>query len=172
MSRIFIIADVDETDIGEIHKGQSVEITADAFYGKTFKGKVVRISPKGIVENSITVFKVKIEIFGHGKNILKPMMSSNVDITTKKIESTLYIAREAIRWTDNKSHVVILNVGYPEKVEVKAGIQTPIYTEILSGLEPKQEVIVGDWEKLLEEANQSKEKGSALKKILWMIRSK
>ena len=100
------------------------------------------------------------------------MMSSNVDIITNKIESTLYIAREAIRWTDNKSHVVILNDKIPEKVDVETGIQTPIYTEILSGLEPKQEVIIGDWEKLLEEANQSKGKGSALKKILWMIRSK
>ena len=172
MSRIFIIADVDETDIGEIDKGQRVEITADAFYGKKFEGKVVRISPKGIIENSITIFKVKIEIFGHGKNILKPMMSSNVDIITNKIESTLYIAREAIRWTDNKSHAVILNGDIPEKVDVKTGIQTPIYIEILSGLEPKKEVIIGNWEKLLEQANQSKEKGSALKKILWMIRSK
>jgi len=74
MSRIFIIADVDETDIGDIREGQKVDVTADAFYGKIFKGKVLSIGPKGVVENSITIFKVKIEIKGQGKNILKPMI--------------------------------------------------------------------------------------------------
>ncbi len=172
MSRIFIIADVDETDIGDIREGQKVDVTADAFYGKIFKGKVLSIGPKGVVENSITIFKVKIEIKGQGKNILKPMMSSNVDIITNKVIKTVYVSRQAIRLTENKSYAVILNNELPEEIEVKTGIQTPIHIEILSGLVADQEVIIGDWKKLLEEAKESNTKGSSLKKILWMIRSK
>ena len=172
MSRIFIIADVDETDIGEIREGQKVNVTADAFYGKVFKGKVLRISPKGVVESSITIFKVKIEITGQGKNILKPMMSSNVDIITNKVIKTVYVSRQAIRLTENKSYAVILSNELPEEIEVETGIQTPIHIEIISGLVADQEVIIGDWEKLLEEAKESNTKGSSLKKILWMIRSK
>ena len=172
MSRIFIIADVDETDIGEIREGQKVDVTADAFYGKVFKGKVLRISPKGVVENSITIFKVKIEITGQGKNILKPMMSSNVDIITNKVKNTVYVSRQAIRLSENKSYAVILSNELPEEIEVKTGIQTPIHIEIISGLVADQEVIIGDWKKLLEEAKESNTKGSSLKKILWMIRSK
>ena len=45
-------------------------------------------------------------------------------------------------------------------------------SEIISGLENGQEVVVGDWEKLLADAANSGGKGSSLKKILWMIRSK
>ena len=172
MSRIFIIADVDETDIGEIREGQKVNVTADAFYGKVFKGKVLRISPKGVVESSITIFKVKIEITGQGKNILKPMMSSNVDIITNKVKNTVYVSRQAIRLSENKSYAVILSNELPEEIEVETGIQTPIHIEIISGLVADQEVIIGDWEKLLEEAKESNTKGSSLKKILWMIRSK
>ena len=172
MSRIFIIADVDETDIGEIREGQKVNVTADAFYGKVFKGKVLRISPKGVVESSITIFKVKIEITGQGKNILKPMMSSNVDIITNKVKNTVYVSRQAIRLSENKSYAVILRNELPEEIEVETGIQTPIHIEIISGLVADQEVIIGDWEKLLEEAKESNTKGSSLKKILWMIRSK
>ncbi len=172
MSRIFIIADVDETDIGEIREGQKVNVTADAFYGKVFKGKVLRISPNGVVESSITIFKVKIEITGQGKNILKPMMSSNVDIITNKVKNTVYVSRQAIRLSENKSYAVILSNELPEEIEVETGIQTPIHIEILSGLVADQEVIIGDWEKLLEEAKESNTKGSSLKKILWMIRSK
>ena len=172
MSRIFIIADVDETDIGEIREGQKVNVTADAFYGKVFKGKVLRISPKGVVESSITIFKVKIEITGQGKNILKRMMSSNVDIITNKVKNTVYVSRQAIRLSENKSYAVILSNELPEEIEVETGIQTPIHIEIISGLVADQEVIIGDWEKLLEEAKESNTKGSSLKKILWMIRSK
>ena len=172
MSRIFIIADVDETDIGDIREGQKVDVTADAFYGKIFKGKVLSIGPKGVVENSITIFKVKIEILGQGKNILKPMMSSNVDIITNKVKNTIYISREAVRRANDRTYAVLLNNEIPEEIEIEVGIQTPIYTQILSGLNPDQEVIVGDWEKLLAEAEESNKKGSSLRKILWMIRSK
>ena len=172
MSRIFIIADVDETDIGDIREGQKVDVTADAYYGKIFKGKVLSIAPKGVVENSITIFKVKIEIKDQGKNILKPMMSSNVDIITNKVKNTLYVSRQAIRLSENKSYAIILKNELPEEIEVKTGIQTPIHKEILSGLVADQDVIIGDWKKLLEEAKESNTKGSSLKKILWMIRSK
>ena len=172
MSRIFIIADVDETDIGEIREEQKVEVTADAFYGKIFKGKVLRISPKGVVENSITIFKVKIEILGQGKNVLKPMMSSNVDIVTNKIKNTVYVSRQAIRLSEGKSFAVIINNELPEEIEIKTGIRTPLYIEVLTGLMADQEVIIGDWEKLIKEAKESNNKGSALKKILWMVRSK
>ena len=150
MSRIFIIADVDETDIGEIREEQKVEVTADAFYGKIFKGKVLRISPKGVVENSITIFKVKIEILGQGKNVLKPMMSSNVDIVTNKVKNTVYVSRQAIRLSEGKSFAVIINNEVPEEIEIKTGIRTPLYIEVLTGLVADQEVIIGDWEKLIK----------------------
>ena len=172
MSRIFVTADVDETDIGAIRVGQRVNVTADAFYGKNFNGAVLRISPKGIVENSITVFKVKIEVIDEGKKILKPMMTANVDIVTNKVKNTLYIPREAIRYDGDTVYAMIPNGEIPKRVEIKIGIQTPIYSEVISGLEDEQDAIVGDWEKQISDAKKSGSKGSSLKKILWMIRSK
>jgi len=172
MSRLFIIADVDETDIGAVKLGQSVTITADAFPGKTFQGKVQRIAPQGKVENSITIFKVKIEALGSGKNILKPMMSSNIEIVTASARDTLYLSRGAVRKEENGFYVVILEDGKPKKFPIETGIENPIHTQVLSGLEEGQKVILGDWEKLFAEAGKKKEKGSALKKILWIIRSK
>ena len=172
MSRLFIIADVDETDIGAVKLGQSVTITADAFPGKSFQGKVQRIAPQGKVEKSITIFKVKIEVLGSGKNILKPMMSSNIEIVTARASDTLYISRGAMRQNETGFYVVILEEGKPIKIPVETGIENPIHTQVLSGLSEGQKVILGDWEKLLAEAGKKKDKGSAIKKILWMIRSK
>jgi hypothetical protein len=100
------------------------------------------------------------------------MMSSNVDIITKKIKNTTYIAREAVREADDSFNVVILTDEVPKEIAISVGVQTPIYAEILSGINHDQEVIIGDWEKLLKEFTESNNKGSSLKKILWMLRSK
>jgi HlyD family secretion protein len=170
MSRLFIIADIDETDIGAVKIGHAVRITADAYPKKVFKGKVTRIAPQGLIENSITIFKAKIEVKGTGKNLLKPMMSANIDIVTQQVKDTVYATRAAMRKDDEGKFVMVLKNDEPEKVRVKTGIRNPIHVQILSGLNPDDELILGDWEKILEESKE--EKSSSLKKILWMIRSK
>ena len=170
MSRLFIIADIDETDIGSVKIGHAVRITADAFPNKIFKGKVTRIAPQGVIDNSITIFKAKIEVQGTGKTLLKPMMSANIDIVTRQIKDTVYVTRAGIRKDEEGEFAVILKNDQPEKVRVKTGIKNPIHVQIISGLNPDDEVILGDWEKILQEAKEKK--SSSLKKILWMIRSK
>jgi HlyD family secretion protein len=172
MSRLFIIADVDETDIGSVKLDQNVSLSADAFPEMTFQGTVRRIAPQGIVESSITVFKVKIEVLGSGKDILKPMMSANIDIVTSSVKDTLYISRGAVRKEEGAAYVVILDNDAPRKIPIETGIENAIHTQVLSGLELEQKVILGDWEKVLAEAGDEKGKGSSLRKILWMIRSK
>ena len=84
----------------------------------------------------------------------------------------MFLPRQAIRLSDNKSYAVVLKNDLPEEIEVQTGIKTPINIEVISGLSAEQDVIIGDWEKLLAEAKKSKTKESSLKKILWMIRSK
>ncbi len=172
MSRLFIIADVDETDIGSVRVQQKVKITADAFPSQEFEGTVTRIAPQGEVENSITIFKVKIEIVGAGKNNLKPMMSANIEIVTASAPNAVHVSRGAIRTEGDEPFVVLLKAGQPTKVPVTLGIENPIHSQIVSGVEPGDKVVLGDWEKLVAEAEQSQKKGSALRKILWMIRSK
>lgn len=172
MSRLFIIADIDETDIGVIKIGHEVTITADAFSDRQFKGRVKRIAPQGLVENSITIFKVKIEVLGKGRKVLKPMMSANIDIVTEHVQNTVFTSRAGIRDGEDGKYAMVLKDDNPEKIAVQTGIRNPIHVQIVSGLVPGDQVILGDWEKALEEAKKSSTTGSSLKKILWMIRSK
>ena len=172
LSRLFIIADVDETDIGSVQIGQLVKITADAYPGRTFPGKVQRISPRGKVENSITIFKVKIEIQGDGKGILKPMMTANVDIISEELKNVLYLPREAIRVEKGKKYAAILVNNEPKEVPVTTGVRNPIHVQILSGLEPDQEVLIGDWQTLWEEHQKGDDNMSTVRKMLFILRSK
>ena len=43
-SKLMVRAEIDETDIGKIKLGQEASITADAFPGRSFTARVVRIS--------------------------------------------------------------------------------------------------------------------------------
>ena len=129
----YIVADVDETDIGAIRLHQPVMITADAFPGRAFTGKVTRIAPQGKVEESITIFKVKLEILGSGKDILKPMMTANVDIINEKLIDVVYVAREAVSETNGKKVAAILENGLPKEIPITTGIQNPIHVQVVSG---------------------------------------
>ena len=100
------------------------------------------------------------------------MMSANIEITTDHVESTIFTTRAGIREEKDEKFAMVLKKEKPEKLLVKTGIKNPIFVQILSGLSPGDRVILGDWEKVLEETKNSSGKGSSLKKILWMIRSK
>ena len=172
LKRLYIIADVDETDIGAVFKGQRVIITADALLGQAFKGKVLRVAPQGKTEDNVTIFKVKLEIMEGGIGRLKPMMTANVDIINEKLENVLYVPREAIRKKNEKTYAAVLQDGMPNEIPVTTGIHNPIHIQVLTGLDMGQEILVGDWEKTLEQYEQSKDKSSTLRRILWLIRSK
>jgi HlyD family secretion protein len=62
LSHIFVLASVDESDIGRVAVGQPVIITADAYKELGFRGKVVRISKRGVNSNNVVTFEVKIEV--------------------------------------------------------------------------------------------------------------
>jgi HlyD family secretion protein len=172
MSRLYITADVDETDIGSITVGQEVVITTDAFPTNTFQGEVKRVAPQGVVENNITIFKVKIEVLGEGMSSLRPMMTANVEIISDKISDTLYLAREAVNKDDEGKFAIILEEQMPKKARIFTGIRNPIYAQILSGLKNDQEVIVGDWEKIQAVFNPSSDTGSSFRKMVWFLRAK
>ena len=135
-------------------------------------GIVERIAPQGLVESSITVFKVKIKIQGEGKWRLKPMMSANIDIIIERVPSAVYVSRAGVREGENGRVAMVLENGEAREVPVETGLENPIHVQILSGLRPGQKVITGDWEKAIEEAKKAQQGGSSLKKILWMIRSR
>ena len=99
-------------------------------------------------------------------------MTANVDIITNMVKNTVYLSREAVRQNEDNSYVMVLMDDVPIELPVTVGVQTPIYSEVLSILEPHKKVIIGDWEKLLAEVEEANKKGSSLRKILWMIRSK
>ncbi len=96
LSRLFVLASVDESDIGEVKVDQQVIITADAYPNDTFFGKVVRIAQQGTSTSNVTTFEVKIEVLTENKTLLKPQMTTNVKIILARKDNVLYVPSDAI----------------------------------------------------------------------------
>jgi len=143
LSRIFVVASVDESDIGRIEVGQDVEVTADAFPNMKFDGKVIRIATKGTNTSNVVTFEVKIEVLGEGKERLKPEMTANVDILIANRQSVLLLPSEAVQGTGEKRFVLLpaAQGQGPERRPVKTGEDDGIHVEIVEGLREGEEVL-------------------------------
>ena len=135
LTRLFILASVDESDIGKVKLGQKVIITADAFPGKRFFGKIERIATKGVNISNVVTFEVKIEVQGRDKQMLKPEMTANVEIIVTDKAGVLIVSSEAVLPKKDDYMVrVKMDDGRLEERRVKVGISDGVVTEITEGL--------------------------------------
>ena len=137
LSRLFLLASVDEAEIGDVAMGQTAEITADAFPGRKFRGQVVRIATKGVTVQNVTTFEVKIEVVDKKKTMLKPEMTGNVDVLIAEKGDALVVPVEAVsRRMMGKSFVILKKSDgtMEERHEVETGITDNTNIEIVSGL--------------------------------------
>lgn len=145
LSRIFVMASVDESDIGKVRLGQRATITCDAFPGRRFRGKVVRIATKGTNNNNVVTFEVKIEVEGEGKELLRPEMTANVEIQADRKEGVLLLPNEAVQFGRNGYYVETKKEDDPTttiRKPVKIGITDGLQTEIVEGVKEGEEVMV------------------------------
>jgi HlyD family secretion protein len=143
MSHIFVLASVDESDIGGVKIGQDVDITADAYPEKHFPGKVVRIATTGVNTSNVVTFEVKIEVTGPDKLLLKPQMTANVDLIEASKKNVVTVPMLALMRKQHKVFVTVVKAdGSTEEREVQIGIDDGENQEITSGLSEGENVLV------------------------------
>ncbi len=143
LSHIFVLASVDEADIGKVAVGQPVEITVDAFAGKRFNGQVVRIATRGVNTSNVITFEVKIEVSSREKGLLRPEMTANVDIIAAARDSVLSVPAESVVRRKGKPHVTVVGAdGAQDDRPVEMGIGDGQKTEITSGISEGETVVV------------------------------
>lgn len=96
LSHIYVMATVDESDIGHVQEGQDVRITADSYKGVQFKGKVIRIATKGVNTTNVVTFEVKVEVTSKNRLLLKPMMTANVEIVSSEKKDVVLVPMQAV----------------------------------------------------------------------------
>jgi HlyD family secretion protein len=143
LSSIFVLASVDESDIGSVVVGEPAGITADAFPGKAFSGRVVRIATQGVNTSNVVTFEVKIEVLSENKSLLKPEMTANLMITAARRNNVLLVPVQAVV-RKGKEHFVEVVGDTDTKAErkVEVGLSDGTKREIIGGLTEGEAVVV------------------------------
>jgi len=148
LSRMFVLASVDESDIGRIRLGQRARVKVDAFPDRRFGGTVVQVSPRGVNVSNVVTFEVKIEMDEKERDLLRPEMTASIEIVIAERESALYVPLEAVYRKGGKSFVSIPAPGGETDAEttaeervVETGMNDGKNVEILSGIVEGEAVV-------------------------------
>jgi multidrug efflux pump subunit AcrA (membrane-fusion protein) len=93
LSKIYI----SEIEIGKVKVGQSVEVTVDAFKGKSFKGKVAIIGKIGefFANSDSKVFEVMMKL-DDWDPALRPLMTTNNKLVINTFRNVIYVPIESL----------------------------------------------------------------------------
>lgn len=160
--------DVDETDVVHLAIGQPATISVDAFPDTTFAGRVTEVatSPKieptatGPADDS-TDFEVVVTL-DDALPSAQSGLSSSADIVTAERHDILTVPIQSLvvravaddsRGSEGvveREGVFVVSDGVARFVPTRVGISGERYFEVLSGLEPGDEVVSGSYEALRE----------------------
>jgi HlyD family secretion protein len=142
-SRNRVVANVSENNIAKIRVGQSVLITADAYPGKTFKGKVSQIATQASVEQNVTSFEVKIALAENAAQQLRSGMNVSVVFQVGVLKNVLVVPTISINHQNNTTGVFIGVPGQaPKFVPITTGTTINNRTEVKSGLTGSEHILL------------------------------
>ncbi|GIX40761.1 MAG: RND transporter [Leptospiraceae bacterium] len=154
LSKMQINTNVDEADIGKVKEGQIAKFTVDAYPGLIYEGKVFQVRNAPITIQNVVTYDVVISV--DNKDLkLKPGMTAQVSILTRKKENIFKVRNSALRVNplQNQSDktkkyydrpgIWILKNNQPVRIEVEIGINDDEYVEVISNdLKENLDVIV------------------------------
>jgi cobalt-zinc-cadmium efflux system membrane fusion protein len=139
LSRVWVVCDVYENDIPKLQLGQEAKITINAYPGRPLAGRVSDIGP--ILDPSSRTAKVRIEVANPG--FLKLGMFATANFTSQVKETHAAVPAEAVLHLHDRDWVFVpAGASQFKRTEVHAGqMLDGNRQEILSGLEPGQQVV-------------------------------
>jgi HlyD family secretion protein len=167
LTKMRVIANVDEADIGNVTLGQRVTFTVDAYPNVEFQGDVTEVRQAAIVTNNVVTYEVVINA-PNPELKLKPGLTATVSIYTLEKNNVLTIPSEALEYIPanqspkpseraNGKHIVwILNGNNPAPGEIEIGSRSNVLVEVVSGLAEGEKVIVGSSSTAVKEKSSSK----------------
>jgi len=139
LSSVWIVCDVYENDLANVHVGETAEIRVSAYPDKVLTGRISNVGP--VLDPTIRTAKVRIEV--HNPGILRIGMFVNATFHGQKKESRAAVPASAILHLHDRDWVYVPAGGKKfRRVEVVAGASLPdSMQEILSGIKPGQQLV-------------------------------
>jgi len=148
LSRMELIVDIDEADIGTVREGQKATFTVDAFPQRSFDAELISVHNAPNIENGVVTYKGVMTV-DNSSGLLRPGLTANADITVAALTDTLFVPNGALRFTpidavadsrppaspgaDATGRVWLLENGVPVPRDLSLGRSNGQLTEVLSG---------------------------------------
>jgi RND family efflux transporter MFP subunit len=146
------IAEIPEKMAPWIKDGQPVQLLVDAYPGRTFEGKVSRISPA--VNTATRAFPFE-ALAPNPDAVLKPGTFARVHIESGREDQVLTLPYGALQYRYGVNRVFVVDKDTLSVRELKVGDRMGDRIEILSGVKAGDRVAVTDVEKLVDGAKVS-----------------
>jgi HlyD family secretion protein len=157
LTKMQVDANVDESDVGTVAKGQRATFIVDSYPDTTFQGVVADIRKAPIITQNVVTYDVVITVDNSDLKLF-PGMTANVTILAAKLDDTLKVPNSVLRFRPSaavlketglpppqvdKQQVYVLAGGKLNAVAVKFGLSDGKYTAVSSNqLQPGAQVVV------------------------------
>lgn len=150
LTKMQIEVNVSEADIGSVKEGQEVEYTLDGYPDSTFYGKVTQVRLDSTTTSNVVTYTVIVSVSNDDLK-LKPGMTANVSIITKRSENVMCAPSIALKYspeTNGQKYqnqgIWVLENGKPKRIDIKEGASDDSNVEIISKiLKIGDKVIIG-----------------------------
>ncbi|NOR76599.1 MAG: efflux RND transporter periplasmic adaptor subunit [Draconibacterium sp.] len=144
MNDMIFEGNVDETEVGKIREGMSIQLEIGAIDKEKFDAFLEYISPKGKEDNGAIQFEIKANVHLKEGQFIRAGYSANANIVLERKDSVMVIPEGLLKFENDSSYVEI-NIGTLEEPNyekrfVETGLSDGINIEITEGLKLEDEV--------------------------------
>ena len=97
LTRIQVWASVNEADIGNIHQGQPVTFSVDAYPNRVFRGMVNKVRLNATMNQNVVTYTVEVNTDNSDGKLL-PYLTANVNFLAGEATNALLVLNSALRW--------------------------------------------------------------------------
>jgi cobalt-zinc-cadmium efflux system membrane fusion protein len=140
LSKVWLVANVREDEAGRLRVGQPIEMHAAAFPDRTFKATLDYVAP--MIDPATRRLPVR-AVIANPDGALKPAMFANFVIKTGADQTAVAVPAAAVIYEGDEARVWVAQRGQSLGLrEIKTGRTSDGEVEVLSGLNPGDQVVV------------------------------
>jgi len=139
LSTVWAQAEVPESQAAHVHEGDVVRATSPALAGQHFEGTVQALLPD--INPMTRTRKARVELRNPNK-LLVPGMFVQMRLTDRQARLALLVPSEALIRSGKRTLVMVVDNDSFRPVEVQVGVEQNGRSEILSGLNNEQKIVL------------------------------
>jgi len=102
LTRMELLVDIDEADIGQVRVGNPAIFTVDAYSGETFPATITQVRYAPEETDDVVTYKAVLEV-DNAQKLLRPGMTATATITVAQQNGVLLIPNAALRYAPPQS---------------------------------------------------------------------